>query len=226
MDFFRYSFFHVLNEAKLMDKELAQKWISNYNIGKLTFRATTFVEVANKVLKDVLEAIAKTKSQQNHSLKDVIIFHFGSWDASYRYNNLKQDLFKDFIPNLTKLVQTLNKTLHNETFSNVTLIWATCPSSPFKHIIRRMRNPFDLGSLTSLGYDLIKNMHDIKILDMYSITNTLNKQTAAKCGSHYICRNKGQVESRGNVGKAYMDVLNYIICDYGTLNVDVKTTLE
>ena len=153
-------------------------------------------------------------------MKDVIIIHYGSWDASYRYNNLKQDIFKDFIPNLKHLVGTLNQIVQNKTYRNIQLIWATTLSASYRHEIKRMHNPFDLGSLTSLGYDLISGIKNIKIFDMYSITNTLNKETAPNCGSHYICRDEGQVESRGHVGKAYMDVLNYIICDYGTLRGD------
>ena len=203
-----------------MKRSLPQKKIKSYEIGKLKFHAATFVEVVNQVLKEVLKEISESKIESNNSLKDIVIFHYGSWDASYRYNNLKQDLFKDFIPNLKQLVWDLNEILENRAYQHIELIWATTPSSPYKHGIKRMRNPYDLGSLTSLGYALIAGIKKIKILDMYSITNTLNKETAPNCGSHYICRNEGQVESRGYVGKAYMDVLNYIICDYGTLRGD------
>ena len=131
--YFRYSYFYLLNEAHLLNESLPQKKIKNYEIGKLKFYAATFVEVVHHVLKNVLKEIVKNKIHRSKSFKDIIIIHYGSWDASYRYNNLKQDIFKDFIPNLKQLAKTLNHTMENITYNNIQLIWATTPSSPYKH---------------------------------------------------------------------------------------------
>ena len=169
-------FFYALNEVHLLNKSLKVTGHPNFDFEMLKFRFATFADNFIKIVHDVLLQLGSNNERSNQFAEYVIIFHWGSWDATNQYKILKEDVFKGFLAHLQEAIHTLNITLENNTFSNVTLIWVTSPSVPYRHNKIRRRNPYDLGSITGLGYDIIKDLKTVKILNMYSITNTINNK--------------------------------------------------